>query len=268
VLNVGIALAHLNVPTLTISPLGGAAKKAIDDEFESLGVRRRWIDVCRPTRVCTTIIEAEGHRVTELVENAGPLGDDELDRFAAAVAEAAGGADAVVLTGSLPDGVPATFFRDLALPASCPLVLDIRGEELLAALSLRPLVVKPNREELGHTLGRRLDDETQLRAAMAELNERGAQWVVISAGAGPVWASSAGGFYRFGVPRTAVVNPIGCGDCLAAGIAWGLARGDEPRAAVRLGMAAAVDNVGQLLPARIDSGRVQALVETIRVEYL
>ncbi|RPI12180.1 MAG: NADPH-dependent assimilatory sulfite reductase hemoprotein subunit, partial [Acidobacteriales bacterium] len=38
------------------------------------------------------------------------------------------------------------------------------------------------------------------------------------------------------------VNPIGCGDCLAAGTAWGLARGDSLVDAVRLGIAAAADN--------------------------
>ena len=57
-----------------------------------------------------------------------------------------------------------------------------------------------------------------------------------------------------------VVNPIGAGICLAAGIAnWPKRGGDELPEAVKYGMAAAADNVRQLLPARLDPQRVDEL---------
>ena len=56
---------------------------------------------------------------------------------------------------------------------------------------------------------------------------------------------------------TPVVNPIGCGDCLAAGFVWGMARGDSLLDAVRLGIAAASENVTQLLPARLSPPNVE-----------
>ncbi|HEV3138440.1 MAG TPA: PfkB family carbohydrate kinase, partial [Pirellulales bacterium] len=64
------------------------------------------------------------------------------------------------------------------------------------------------------------------------------------------------------------VNPIGSGDCLAAGIGWGLARGMEPLAAIRLGIAAAAENVQQLLPARLDPEKVLARTESILAEQV
>ena len=65
-----------------------------------------------------------------------------------------------------------------------------------------------------------------------------------------------------------IVNPIGCGDCLAAGVAAGLARGETLVDAVRLGIAAAADNATQLLPARFDRTRVEALAASVRVNVL
>ena len=62
---------------------------------------------------------------------------------------------------------------------------------------------------------------------------------------------------------TPVVNPIGCGDCLAAGIAAGLERGETLVDAVRLGIAMASDNVTQLLPARLSSERVAAWLQSV-----
>jgi fructose-1-phosphate kinase PfkB-like protein len=66
--------------------------------------------------------------------------------------------------------------------------------------------------------------------------------------------------HRFQPPRVEhVVNPIGSGDCLAAGIAWATASGHDMLEAIRRGIAAAADNVGQLLPARLDARRVSEL---------
>ena len=77
-------------------------------------------------------------------------------------------------------------------------------------------MVKPNRESWGHTVGRPLDDDGELLEAMQELNRRGAQWVAITQGGGPVWLSSASKVYRlYPPPVEKPVNPIGCGDCTA-----------------------------------------------------
>jgi fructose-1-phosphate kinase PfkB-like protein len=137
-------------------------------------------------------------------------------------------------------------------------LLDVRGPELLAALECRPRVVKPNREELGLTLGRPLEDTPSLLAAMRELIERGAGAVVVTQGKEAVWIAEAERVWQFVPPVvTPVVNPIGCGDCLAAGLAIGLSRELSLIEAVRLGMAAAAVNVTQLLPARLEPQSVQ-----------
>ena len=146
------------------------------------------------------------------------------------------------------------------------MVLDFRGEGLLSVLDLKPYVVKPNREELGQTFGRSLDDDADLLAAMRQLNGLGAQWVVVTQGAEAVWVSSSEQAYRLAPPRVAeVVNPIGCGDCLAAGIAWATRRGDWIVDAVRFGIGAACDNFGKLLPCRLELGAVAAWAEQVAV---
>jgi tagatose 6-phosphate kinase len=266
ILNVAVALAHLGAPAETIALVGGATGEQIDREFTRLGISRRWIETHYATRICTTLIDRRTARVTELVENAGPVTHGELEQFRSVYAERVADAQCVILTGSLPAGAPRTFFRELLLATPCPAILDIRGEELITALECRPFLVKPNRDELAQTLGRELSTDAQLRGAMRELEDRGAQRVVVSQGAGPVWASGQGQFLRISTPEVAVVNPIGSGDCLAAGLAWGVSEGKQPRDALRLAVAAAVENVTQLLPARLDPELVRARSGTILVE--
>ena len=253
VLNVGAALGMLGAPAVVVAPLGGPIVESIEQEFAALGLCGRWQRTPHSTRVCTTLLDESTGVATELVENAAPLDDDSLVAFRAHVAEVARDASVVVLSGSLPANVSATLYRDLLRLTSAQAILDARGPELMAALECRPLVVKPNREELGRTVGRRLESTFDVLAAMHELNATGAQWVVVTQGAGPVLATSDGRSYQADPPHDEqVVNPIGCGDSLAAGLAAGLAGGFSVLEALPLGMGAAAANLHTPLPARFD----------------
>ena len=269
VFNVGIALAHLGAECRAISPLGPDVTERVRAEFAGFGLEASLIGQAEPTRVCTTLLDDATGAVTELVENARPLSAEILDEFREEFAAHALAADVVVLSGSLPAGTDAAYYLELMERTVGPVVLDARGPELLEALAMSPMFVKPNREELAHTLGRPLDTDRTLRAAMCELVELGAEWVVVTEGAKAVWLASGEASYRLAPLRVArVVNPIGCGDCLAAGLAWGLSLGREPLECVRLGIACAAQNAAALLPGRLDPERALQDAAQVAVEPL
>jgi len=259
VLNVAVALHSLGGPSLTVIPAGGATGENIARELDGLGIRYRQVKIAAPTRVCTTLLDTAFSSPTELVENAQALAPEEVQEYLRAYGEAAMDARAVVLSGSLPPGTPAGFYRDCLERTRCPAVLDARGPELLEALPLEPLVVKPNREELGRTFGKELRTDEDLKAAIEEMHRLGARWVAVSQGKAGLWLSGEGTILCLRPPVVRTVNPIGCGDCMAAGIAWGIARGMGVPDAVRLGMGAAAQNASVLLPGRLDPLTVRSL---------
>jgi len=269
VFNAGIAAHHLGGPSLTLAPAGGSPLPLVRGELRALGVPNRLIVTRQPIRVCTTLLDRATGTMTELVENGRPLAPDELDAFRAAYAEEASQAAVVVLIGSLPEGTPASLYRELLEQTPCPVVLDFRGEGLLGVLDLKPLVVKPNREELAATAGKPLENDDDLLPAMRSLVDRGAQWVLVSDGGNPAWLLGTSAGYRFHpLPVTNAVNPIGCGDAMAAAVAWAVRDGRAMVDAVRLAVAAAADNLAGLLPCRLDAGRVEELAKAVRVDRL
>jgi 1-phosphofructokinase family hexose kinase len=269
VFNAGIGAHHLGGPSLTLAPVGGPSVPQITAEFRRLGVPYRWIETRAATRVCTTLLDQATGTITELVENGRPLTADELDAYLTAYGEQAAVADVVVLIGSLPEGTPQAYYRQLLQRTPCPAVLDFRGDGLLSLLDLQPFLVKPNRGELAQTLGRPLDDDPSLVAAMRTLNERGAQWVVVTQAAAAVWVTSAQAVYRLQPPRIRdVVNPIACGDAMSAALAWATRAGHPPLDAVRLSLAAAAQNARQLLPCRLDPHTLESQAAEVRVERL
>lgn len=254
VLNVGLALTQLGASVRTLSLVGsGSAGEATRRDMTELGVEVHWVESSAPQRVCTTLLDRESGQTTEIVENSPPVTAAELKAFAAAFANEAASAeiDFVVLTGSLPTGTPRDFYSTLLRRTSAKAILDIRGPELLDALPHRPFVIKPNREELSHTIGRPLGNDADVWQAMRELRDRGAEWVVVTNGPHEVFAVHGEDHWRFAPQKVEVLNPIGCGDCFTAGITWSAQQGDEMRQSIRCGIVAAELNATQLMPARI-----------------
>ena len=250
VLNVGCALHQLGVQSKTLCLVGGVSGVQICADFQAMNIPVRWVKSRISTRVCTTILDESAKTTTELVENSKSIPLEELDSFFDAFVEESASAEVVVLSGSLPAGTPPDFFCRLLEKTSAKAVLDIQGLELDAALPMRPYVVKPNREELAKTVGRSFASELDLVAAMSELRVRGAEWVVVSQGAGPLMALGPDGLIKIEIPKIDVCNPIGCGDCLAAGIAAGIDRQLTMLESLNLGIQAAAENASVLLPAR------------------
>lgn len=274
VLNVGLALTQLGATSRTLSLVGsGPAGDAVRADFSQFGVAVRWVESLAPQRVCTTLLDRSTGQTTEIVENSAAATSQELQRFENEFADEASRSNLVILTGSLPTGTPREFYSTLLshlghspldrtnIADKPHVLLDIRGPELLAALPHRPLVVKPNREELAHTVGRSLVTDDDVWQAMQELNQLGAVWVVVTNGPRNVLVSHANGNrWTLIPPSVPVVNPIGCGDCFTAGLAFALHQDQEPLSAIRFGIAAAALNATDLLPARLNLQAVTSLV--------
>lgn len=269
--NVALAVHSLGAKSTLLSFIGGATGAALVEDFEATGARAEWVTSGTPTRVCTTLIHRAGGETTELVENSGTVTPQELNRFARSFAAAAATAEVIVLSGSLPTDTPRRYYRDLltSVGDSAPalgrrgkgparLILDVRGPELLECLTFRPFLIKPNREELATTVGRPLDDDSDLLAAMRELNAAGAEWVLVTNGGSPAWLTSSKETWRISPPAdVSVVNPIGCGDSVAAGAAVGLLEGLPALQGVALGLGAAAANLERMECARFESERAR-----------
>jgi len=162
------------------------------------------------------------------VAGAGTGGADAAADVARTDTAAADVADAVLGCGSLPPGMPASYYRDLVAEASARglfTVVDTSGESFTLALEAGPSLVKPNVHELAEFTGRRLVTVGDVVEAAHELRSRGAGAVLASLGAdGVVYVDAAHELYGVGGP-VEVVNTVGAGDALLAGFVGGRARG-------------------------------------------
>ncbi|MFI0482861.1 1-phosphofructokinase family hexose kinase [Actinomadura sp. 9N215] len=224
---------------------------------------RRW--ACPPrsrgrpgeARRTVTVVGAE---VTVFNEPGPTVTDREWAAHLREYTALARDAAVVVLSGSLPPGVPPDAYAVLARLAPGPVILDADGEALRLGLAGRPDVVKPNAGELARASGR--DDPA---AGIGALREAGAVVVVASLGADGVLAGTPDGVLRAALDRPVSGNPTGAGDALAAGLAAGLAGGLSWPDRLRNAVALAACAVRSPVAGEVDAGELAAFLARVTV---
>ena len=267
--NVAKVLRALGVDTVAAGFFGGDRGEQIRGILAAKGVELDFVTVDGRTRLCTTVIDQATGVHTELVEEGQPVSAADYERLEAIVSRQLPRCQAVVVSGSLTLGGPTDlYFRTAqrARAAGVLSVVDAQGAPLVQALVAAPGLVKPNRAELAATVGRRLIDEPAIFSAMRELNQRGAQRVVVTAGKDPALAFDGNRFWRITAPVIQAVNPIGSGDAFTAALVWRLLRGDDLGECCRWGSAAGAANALSLLPGEMDRAEMERLVGQVRVE--
>ncbi|MEW9546803.1 1-phosphofructokinase family hexose kinase [Nonomuraea sp. NPDC050783] len=235
--NVARVLAALGQEVLVTGLAGGPTGRAIEDDLRAAELPAAVFAIGGDSRTTLAVCEGGETPRTALFNEPGPeVTAAELAAFTRHYTALAGRADAVVISGSLPRGVPADLYATLAGLAPAPVIVDADGEPLRHAPKGRPAVVKPNAEELARAVpGTPGEGAEALRA-------QGAGAVVVSLGADGVLAVTGEGTFRARMPYTVRGNPTGAGDALVAGLALGLVEGapwpERLRRAAALGAAA------------------------------
>lgn len=270
-INVAKVLKTLGAHPIATGFLGGERGEFLRAIMARKKIGSDFVAVKTATRQCVTVIDESAGTHTELVEESRPVGPADFKNFMAVIRRRAAGCHAVVMSGSIAPGCPATLYRDcvrLANKAGAISVVDAQGAALSEALKAKPELVKPNRTELAATVGHKLESEAEVLRAMHELHERGAQRMIVTAGREQALAFDGNNFWRVSSPRIRAVNPIGSGDAFTAGVVLRLLRGDDLGEACRWGAAAGAANALTPLPGELNRKEVTRLVKEVRVQAI
>ncbi|MEU9671105.1 1-phosphofructokinase family hexose kinase [Streptomyces bobili] len=222
-INVARVLTFLGHVPIATGLAGGPTGRVIRDGLRSAGIRDSFVAVAGESRRTVSVVARDDGDAT-VFNGLGPeVTAVEWAAFVAHYARLVRGASVVVLSGSMPPGVPVDAYARLIRVATAEgalTVLDTSGPALTTALEAGPDVVKPNAAELAEVTGRK-----DLVTAAAELRSRGARTVVASAGPAGLHAITAEGAWRAAPPEPLSGNPTGAGDACVAAIAAGLLAG-------------------------------------------
>lgn len=240
-INVARVVQILGGEALALYPAGGPTGSMVEALLGRMNLPSRHIPIAGSTRESFTITERSSDLQYRFVLPGPEISPAERRSCLDELSRAADGARIVVLSGSLPPGIPPEFVQDAADIANrlyCRFVLDTSGEDLRHMKS-GAYLLKPSLRELREWVGKDLRTEEEQIAAAHHLIGRGVgEVMIVSLGADGALLVTREGYERLAPVEVPVCSAVGAGDSMVAAVCFGLVQGLDLRHAVRLGMAA------------------------------
>ncbi len=268
-INVSRALRKLGGRSRCLHTAGGATGAMLEALLDGEGIEHEPMPIDGWTREGVHVLERASGQQYRIGLGGPALSEEEAAGCARVVEQAIPEDGYLVLSGSLPAGVPRDLYRRLARRAAergTRTIVDCRGAALEAVLDGgRPDLIKPNVREFRDLFETPPRREPQMRAAARELVAEGrCGAVAISLGSAGVLAATQDGVTRLRAPTVHIRSKVGAGDSMVAGVVLALASGDPLDRALRAGVAAgaaAVITPGSELCRREDFEELLAAME-------
>jgi tagatose 6-phosphate kinase len=267
--NAARVAVRLNADVRLLTILGGARGLELKRILKEEGIPFHSVPVRGITRICSTLLDPANGTQTELVEESGPVFKDEVRRVEQAFEKLIPRAQIVILSGTAPKGFPETVYGRWVAKAKrfgVPSILDAPSKLAENGLKAGPWLFKPNWKEMEALAGEWIRSDEEAKTAMAALHRKGAENVLVTQDGPRALALMEGRFYRIVSPDLTVINPIGSGDAIAAGIAAAFMRKESVLEALRLGIACGSANVLTVPAGTVRPKDVRSLLPKIRIE--
>ena len=265
-INVARALRTLGSNVTAAGFIGGSNASLILKELKEERVSSDFIITAANTRVCTTIINKSNRSFTELIEPSGKISSSEVTALKKKLSALLKKAKLATISGTLPPGVPENFYNWIITEAAknnVRVLTDICNAPMKSAVSARPYLIKMNHEEFSATFG-----SQNTESKIYQLFKKGISWVIVTDGKERFLAGASGKVFLVTPPKIKVINGVGSGDAMLAGIAYGISKGLCPEETLKLGSAAGAASTLTIRPAEFDIGVMKKLVRRVNVKLL
>jgi len=264
-INVARAYRALGGQAMATGLAGGSVGRDIVDAAANEGIPTAFVSIAAESRACVKIADSATGVLTELNEPGPVVTAEEYGRLLARLRELLPDFDVIVLSGSVPPGVPTDVYAQLIRIArdefGVASLLDASGDALTAGIEAKPEIVKPNRHEAAE-LG---IDPVRWQDAATELRHRyGVPVAVVTAGAEGAVVESGAGKWRAASPPIDVKSPVGSGDSLTAGFLSGWGDRDAVTA-LKFGVAAGAVNAQSYRSGDVNADAVRQMADRVTV---
>lgn len=269
-INVARNLHRFGVDVVAIHTAGGPQGETLKRLLARETLAVHCVAIEEETRQSLAVTETASGKLFHLVFPGPELQEYEWRRCLDTFERLQPTPDYLVLSGSLPGGVPNDFYGNLgrlATDGGTRVILDTSGKALAPSKGKGIYLTKLNFEEfvdLGYSGS---DDHSSMLAAMGEMVDQGLtdNLIVTLDAAGALLASGAGAKLHARPPETRVISHVGAGDSFVSVLVHQLVRGKTVAEAFRYGVAAAAAKVSTPGNQLMDLDKVESIVTRVTI---
>lgn len=200
----------------------------IVDYLKNEDIKAEFVKIKNETRTNIKIDDISKMETTELNEDGHFVSQEEIELLKKLILKYSKMSGVLVLSGSLPQGVEKTFYRDVMREVksdSLKVILDADKEALLYGISEKPYMIKPNVKELEDLVGKKLQTLEEIIEEGKRLNDSGIEIVAISMGSNGSIVITKDAIFKVMPVKVVVKGTVGAGDAYVAGFAHGIYKG-------------------------------------------
>lgn len=244
-INVVRVLKELGRRGLATGFVGGKNGDVVLRGLDEEKIAHDFVSVSRESRLCIAIMDTKSNTQTEVNELGPEVTADEVRQMVDKVRRLIEGKEYLVLCGSVPPGVPTTFYGDLieiGKSAGAKAVLDTSGDHLREAIKAAPYMVKPNVVELSQLAGRELLTLEEISRAAKSLKQYGVSIAAVTMGRSGAMVTDGVQGWKAAPPEITFASAVGSGDSFVAAFIDSIMRGEALSDALGWGTAAGAAN--------------------------
>lgn len=261
-INVARAIKKLGGQAIAIYPAGGYTGAYFNELIIREEINSIIIDTKNETRENVIVLEESSNDQYRFGMPGNELSEQEWQACTEAVDQIKD-IDFIVVSGSMPPGVPLDIFTTLAQIAEnkkAKLIVDTSGEALNEAIKQGVYLIKPNLSELSRLSNKATIELNEVESTAKNIMGNGkCEVIVVSLGAEGAMLVTKERSAFFTPPAVKKKSTIGAGDSMVAGIVHYLSTGYSIAEAVQYGVAcgsAATMNPGTALCKKEDADRL------------
>lgn len=223
-INVARIIKQLDYDVTVTGFLGEKNQTYFTDFFEKNGITDKFVRLPGSTRINIKLVDQKSNQVSEINFPGQSCTDAYIQKLITVLKELASPTTLVILSGSLPPGVPDTIYYELITHLNghgCKVFLDASGQALAEGIKAKPFLIKPNISELKQILNDKLEDEIKIKHAINELLNTGISQVVVSMGGKGSLMADKSSILKISPPKVPINSTVGAGDSMVAGLAIG-----------------------------------------------
>ncbi len=266
-LNVSIVLNNLGEDTLckgfNFKSNGHLLRQLLDDRK----VRHDFLLEEGAIRTNIKLFDRSCQVMTEINEAGPHVCEASVNQLLADIETALEHTDILVMSGSIPPGVPVDIYQRLIKMANekqVKTVLDAAGEPLLLALQEKPFLMKPNTLEFEQAFQKELASGMDILEAARRAVKDGIPYLCLSMGADGAMLIDQEHAYQAKPLPLEPKGLTGAGDSMVAGLCYAIQKGLGSPDMLRYAMAAAGGSIrqeGTILAGKDDIEELLPLVE-------
>lgn len=254
-------LKNLGEKSVNLGFVGGFIGEYIANSIKEFGLDEKFVRIKENSRIN---VKLKYDKETEINAKGPEISKEEVQMFFDSLGEVRKD-DIIVISGSLPYSLDSDFYKKVIEKTGAKFTIDIADKRLLDYLAYKPLLVKPNEEELGKIFEREINEDNLIEYAR-KLNDLGAQNVIVSLGANGSVFVDENHVYRAKPIDGKLVNSVGAGDSMVGGFVYGIVNDFEKIDAYKL--AAACGSATAFSPDIADRDMINEILNKVEVEKI